>query len=100
MEYRRKRGDMIQVYKILQNIDRIDADKFFTQVHYKGTRGHSKKLYKPKCKADLRKNAFSNRTVDDWNSLTEDIVSADSIDTFKFKLDKFWKTKWFKISTE
>jgi hypothetical protein len=85
---------MIQGYKILHNIDRIDSDKFFTQAHYKGTRGHSKNLYKLKCKADLRKNAFSSRTLYDWNSLTEDIVSADSIDTFKFKMDKFWKTQW------
>ncbi len=46
MEYRRKRGDMIQAYKILKKIDRIDPSKFFTQMKYKGTRSHSMKLFK------------------------------------------------------
>ncbi len=48
MEYRRKRGDMIQTYKILKKIDRIDPVKFFTQPKYKGTRSNSMKLFKPR----------------------------------------------------
>ncbi len=47
MEYRRKRGDMIQTYKILKKVDRIDPIKFFTKTKYKGTRSHSIKLFKP-----------------------------------------------------
>ena len=30
LEYRRERSDMIQVYKIMHGIDRVDKDKFFT----------------------------------------------------------------------
>ncbi len=48
MEYRRKRGDMIQAYKILKKIDRIDPAKFFTQTKYKGTKSYSMKLFKPR----------------------------------------------------
>jgi len=100
MEYRRKRGDMIQVYKIIQKIDRIDPNKFFTQAQYKGTRSHSMKIFKPRFESELRKHAFSQRIIEDWNSLTENIVSSESLDIFKGRLDKHWSTKWFKISTE
>ncbi|XP_069109330.1 uncharacterized protein B0403.1-like [Argopecten irradians] len=46
LEYRRERADMIQVYKIINNIDILDRDNLFTQNPYVSTRGHSKKLYK------------------------------------------------------
>ena len=100
MEYRRKRGDMIQTYKILKKTDRIDSIKFFTQSNYKGTRNHSMKLFKPRFESELRKHAFSQRVIDDWNSLTENIVISESLSIFKGRLDKHWKTKWYKISTE
>ncbi len=44
MEYGRKRGDMIQAFKILY---RIDPRKFFIQAIYKGTRSHNMELFKP-----------------------------------------------------
>jgi hypothetical protein len=100
MEYRRKRGDMIQVYKIMHKFDRIDAAIFFNKAQYNGTRGHSNKLFKSRCKSELRKNSFSQRIIEDWNSLTESIVSAESIDSFKAKVDKHWKNDWYKISTK
>jgi hypothetical protein len=100
MEYRRKRGDMIQVYKLLHDIDRVEKSIFFTMSLYTRTRGHSKKKFKGRCETTLRKHSFSQRIIDDWNSLTEDIVTAESINSFKAKLDKHWQTEWYKISTE
>ena len=46
LEYRRERADMIQTYKILHGIDKIDKDKLFTPALYRATRGHSYKLQK------------------------------------------------------
>ena len=37
-----------------------------------------------------RANSFSNRIINDWNSLPDYIVNADSLTTFKNLLDKFW----------
>ena len=48
LEYRRERSDMIQVYKIMHGIDKVDKDKFFTLNRYYTTRGHSLKLIKKK----------------------------------------------------
>ncbi len=100
LEYRRKRGDMIQAFKILQNMDRIDPRKFFTQAIYKGTRSHNTKLFKPHFETELRKHAFSQRIIDDWNSLSKNIVASESLEIFKGRLDKHWSTQRFNISTE
>ena len=42
---------------------------------------------------DLRKYSFSQRVIDDWNSLPEDVVSSETIIQFKNRLNKFWKNK-------
>ena len=46
LEYRRESADMIQVYKILNDIDIVEKDKLFTRAQYTATRGHSFKLHK------------------------------------------------------
>ena len=92
LEYRRERerSDMIQVYKILHGIDRVDKDKFLTLNRLAATRGHSLKLFKKRSRLMVRANWFSNRVVDSWNSLTEDIVNGPSLNAFKRRLNRFW----------
>ena len=46
LEYRRERSDLIQVYKILNGIDKVEKDKLFTMATYQATRGHPMKIYK------------------------------------------------------
>ena len=41
--YRRLRGDMIQVFKIINGIDDINCEKFFEFTDYDGTINSSKK---------------------------------------------------------
>ncbi len=86
---------MIRTYKVLKKIDRIDPIKLFTQTKYKGTRSHSMKLFNLDLNLEVRKHAFSQRIIDDWNSLTENIVSSETLDSFKGRLDKHWSTEWF-----
>ena len=90
LEYRRDSADLIQVYKIIHGIDKIDKDKMFTLSRYRATCGHSLKLYKKRARLKVRANIFSNRVVDNWNSLTEDIVNAPSLNAFKSRLNWFW----------
>ena len=40
LEYRRERADMIQVFKIMNNIDLVDKNKMFILSDYTSTRGH------------------------------------------------------------
>ena len=46
LEYRRERVDVIQVCKILHDIDKVDKSKLFTRSEYTATRDHSLKLFK------------------------------------------------------
>ena len=48
LEYRRLRADLIQTYKIVNNIDNISNKTMFVTNNKSNTRGHSKKIVKNK----------------------------------------------------
>jgi len=54
------------------------------------TKGNDMRLEKFRVKYDLQKFSFSNRVVNIWNSLPNWVVSANTTNTFKARLDKFW----------
>ena len=88
--YRRRRGDMIQVYRIIKSIDNIDTSNFFTLNQDQRTRGHSFKLAKPRANSSLRLNTFSNRVINDWNNLSDLTVNSKSVNVFKTNLKREW----------
>ena len=45
LKYRRLRGDLIQLYKIVHGIDNIDYKSFFSYSHVNFTRGDSYKIF-------------------------------------------------------
>ena len=61
-------------------------------VLYCNTRGHSCKMFKKSFNLDIGKYRFSNRICLEWNSLSEDIVDAKNLNSFKDKLDRHLKT--------
>ena len=87
--YRRKRGDLIQVFKILNGVDDIYPDKLF-KFSETTTRGHSKKLFMQRCNKSIRQSSFCTRIIEDWNLLPEKIISSTSVVQFETKLDKYW----------
>ena len=85
--YRRARGDVIEVNKYLHDIYKVD--KMPLQMdHNTVTTGHSLKLKEERVTARQRRSYFRHRVVNRWNSLTEDVVSAHTLNAFKAKLDK------------
>jgi hypothetical protein len=84
----------IEVFKMFKGMDNLDVHKFF-QLTNAPTRGHSLKVVKHGCNLDIRKFSFSHRVVNTWNSLSEDIVACDSINSFKAKLDEFLACRGF-----
>nr|XP_054752847.1 uncharacterized protein LOC129258630 [Lytechinus pictus] len=95
LQYRMRRGDMIQTYKVVHGIDWLDKDMFFSSITIEATRGHPYKLFKKRNRLDVRANAFGARIVCDWNSLPNEVVSAPSVNSFKARLDKFWNKEWY-----
>ena len=80
LEHRREQADIVQVYKILHNIDKVDTDKLFQMATYSITRGHSLKLFKLRTCLNITANYmyFSQRVIDQWNMFPESIVTAPS----------------------
>ena len=90
LEFRRIRGDMIETYKILTNIYDPITTKSLLTVNKASTRSHSLKILKPRFNTNSFKYFFTNRVVNTWNSLPMDIVKAESVNSFKNRLDKHW----------
>jgi len=92
LEKRRLRGDLIEVYKILNEKERVDKDKFFQPaLDIYGLIGHSQKLFKPRCRTTARKTFFSNRIIEEWNRLPQHVIDSSSVNVFKNHLDEAWE---------
>ena len=92
---RRVRADIIEVYTIIHGLLTVDFNSFFEFCHHDRTRGHSLKLQKNRVITDLRRHFFSERIVNIWNRLDEDVVSAPSINSLKNKLNKLYTDESF-----
>ena len=90
LRYRRMRGDMIEVFKIISGIYDTRATSGLLELNNSTTRGNSKKLIKNRSRLDVRKFYFTNRVVDLWNSIPDSIVCAKSVKSFENRLDKLW----------
>ena len=99
LEYRRLREDVVEVYKILNQIDRIDPNKFFTMSNLP-TRGNSLEIFKRRSRLKVRASVFSNRVSDVWNSLPNNVVTAGSLNSFKSRLNNDWHGHELKFRTK
>ena len=99
LEFRRLRGDLIQTFKILRRFyDIKTVDSLFQLSNNKQLRGHRLKLTKHHVNKTQYKNFFTNRIVNHWNNLPSHIIEADSVNSFKNKIDEHLKDKMFKIN--
>ena len=88
--YRRRRGDMIQVYQILHGGVNMTLEEFFILAASERTRGHPWKLKKPRAESRPQRQTLSVRIINDWNSLPPSVVNVSSLNQFKSKLDAHW----------
>ena len=86
---RRQRGDLIEVYKLINHLNIISPDPFFAFVN-SATRGHDYKIFKQHCRTTSRLNFFTNRIVNQWNALPQYVTASTSLNMFKNKLDQYW----------
>ena len=87
LELRRLKIDLTECYKILNKMYETDLHRFFSSPPYPATRGHCLKLHKSSSRIDPRKFFFSNRVIDTWNNLSDEIVKAQTISSFRKKLE-------------
>ena len=86
LETRYLRADLIEVYTILMDWTSWFRGRFFDVVDG-ATRGHSLKLFEREVRLDVGRYKFGNRVCDEWNGLAEGVAIADTLVTFKVKLN-------------
>jgi len=69
LDKRRIRSDLVETFKVLNGFYNINKGLFF-DLDDGGHRGHEKKLFKSRFCLDTMKFVFSNRVVDNRNSLS------------------------------
>ena len=90
LSYRRLRGSMIEVYKILNVYDKEVTPQF--HIKQSATRGHNQRIYvKTAKKHHPQHHSFHHRVANPWNSLPCEVINSPNLNTFKNRLDKHWK---------
>ena len=88
---------MIETYKFLS--EKYDTElecpiKLRSEIDIANTaRGHNKKIFRQQWRKNIRGKFFTVRTAETWNTLPEEIIDAPSTDTFKARIDKWWRNE-------
>ena len=83
-EQRRLRGDLINMYK------NIDNDSIFSLRDNPRFRGHEKVVRVPMSNCLIKKHSFGVRTIEKWNLLPSHIVNSSSLNVFKRNIDTYF----------
>jgi hypothetical protein len=75
MQYRYRRGEMIELYRYTQKLTRAPPGNSIDLLDT-NTRGHAFKLTKPR-------KTFPHRAIEEWNKLPDEVVQAPSVNAFK-----------------
>ena len=83
---RRERGDLIEVYKILKGLTRINPAEFWEVRNARNGTRLVKELAPNGRKQ--RHDFFSYRVIQKWNLLPTELKTAPSLESFKSRLDR------------
>ena len=86
LEDRRERGDLIEVFKILKGLTRIDPAEFWEVREARNGARLVKELATNGKRQ--RQNFFSYRVIQKWNLLPTEVKMAPSLTSFKNRLDE------------
>ena len=82
----------------MHSIDNVIVDySYLFEINITTTRGHRLKLIKQFCKTNCRKYSFSQRVINDWNSLPQTVVQTRNLNSFKSGIDWFFLLKVYMI---
>ena len=96
LESRRLKYDLKMYFKIMNNFTIINPNDFFLFGNIGVTRGHGFKLQKRLFHNNRLSNIFTNRAVDCWNSLPNEIVNAKSYAAFVRKIKQLDLSEFLK----
>ena len=79
------RADMLFIWRMFNGECPLSPNVLFL-LDNSITRGHSKKLFMPRCNLDLRRRSLAIRVIRTWNLLSANTVEAPSLNLFKKNL--------------
>ena len=84
---RRRRGDLIETYKMFNGFTDTDPYRFFDPATTNVTRNSDKKIFINHYHNKMHKNVFSQRVAPHWNALPAHYKNAQTTNHFKNLLD-------------
>ena len=78
LEDRRRIARTSMMYKIHHNLACVENIK--GQLH--PLPGHNQQFVLPQCRTQYHQNSFLPRTIKQWNQLPQEVIEANTIDTF------------------
>ena len=91
---RRHIFDMVETFKIMRGFENVDPGQWFQTIGELGRRNtrlanHPLNLVKNRVsKSEVRNNFFSQRVVNHWNNLPDELKDARKVDNFKNDLKR------------
>ena len=96
---------MITMYRLMSGKYRVDSNLWFDMANQREgatstrqVRGHLNVDIPKPGRLQMRRSQFSQRVALDWNSLPDWVKQAQTVDTFKNNLDKYWYPELSKVT--
>ena len=88
LEDRRRQYDLVQTFKIVRGFDDVSASTWFNLMGDNPTRVTRNtvdplNIVRKNPRTEIRRNFFSHRVIDSWNSIPSELKNVSSIFTFK-----------------
>ena len=93
LEARRRRGDLIQAYRIINEVDDVDSSLWFDKTDVRDDARNTRQqtgyinVKRGDGKTEIRRNFWSQRVTDPWNNLPDKVKQAKSTNIFKNGID-------------
>ena len=91
LESRRERGDIIEVFKIMNGYVDVNYNQLFTLRNNDKLKGYSLTLFKQYSRLYIRKYSFVSCVLTLWNNLLDKVMNANSVVEFKKLYDHYFK---------
>jgi hypothetical protein len=96
LEQRRRKAQLIMMYRIIHNLIDIPADRYVPAPHRprnqdllaEGVRGHPHLMRIERTRLNVYAQSYFPAVQRPWNALPASVVCATSLDAFKEQLDK------------
>ena len=86
LQARRQQARLSMFYKIIYDKVDIVGAAYYNKITRPTRNSHTHSIHRPTTKHNYYKFSFFPRTIAEWNSLSEDCVTQQSLDQFKAKL--------------